>query len=168
MELLAETLRQTVQGCLPDFLRTSRPMLETRDLVYFMSTRSHFRSMSAIHAARGCLWWSPGHQQHRGAPTSHQCGTDLKALPAPKWRAVGWLRLRLRTEPWCTQTPTSNSSMYWPFGVHAMNNTRNPFFDTEAPQKPPQELPRHPFECFRKVDKGKVECFVGLDVLLLQ
>ena len=43
--------------------------------VYFMLTRSHFRSMPAIHAVRWCLWWSLGHQQHRGAP--HHTSVEL-------------------------------------------------------------------------------------------
>ena len=40
----------------------------------------------------------------REASMAHQCGICATALSAPGWR----------TEPWCTPTPTPNSSVYWP------------------------------------------------------
>ena len=54
MELLLIPLSQATQGCLPDFLRTSRPTPDTRNLVVFILTWSHVLFMPAFHVLS--LW----------------------------------------------------------------------------------------------------------------
>ena len=46
-------------------------------------------------------------------------------------------------------------------GEHALDDIHGPFIDIKAPQVPLQDLLWHMIECFLKVDKGKVERFVG-------
>ena len=77
IESLPTLLQQTAQGYLPDFLRTSWPTTEGKNMVFFMLTRIPLLCMSAWawkYTSPVCPRGASGHQ-HREAPTAHQCRT---------------------------------------------------------------------------------------------
>ena len=50
--------------------------------------------------------------------------------------------------------------------LHALNDSHNPFFHTQAPRGPPQDLSWHTTEGFLEVDEDKIEPFVGSSAML--
>ena len=94
LELLPTPQWQTAQGYMTELLRTSRPMPETRNILFFMLTQIPSLTMPAFHAwawRYTLLVYPPralGHHR-REAPMACWCRTCTKAFPAPGWRAVG-------------------------------------------------------------------------------
>ena len=90
MEFLPTPLEQTAQEYLSDFWRTSWPSPETRNLVFFMLTQSLLFFMPAFHTL--------SLQIQSWVPTNEHQVISVE---------------KIRTEPWCTQTPTSNCTDHW-------------------------------------------------------
>ena len=114
MEFLPTPLQQTGQGYLPVFCRTSWSSPETRNLVFFMMRQSTLLSIPAFNALSleiHSSWVSAMKTRSSVKRSSHG---------APVWNSrniASSTRMKssgLRTEPWCTPTPTLNSSLYWP------------------------------------------------------
>ena len=99
---------------LPDFLRTSWPTPETRNLVFFMLTQNPLLPMPVLDSlsleihSPGCLRWAQCHQHKR---SSHSTPVQNSCESASSTRMKS---SELRTDPWCTPTPMPNSSLYWP------------------------------------------------------
>ena len=113
IELLPTTLRQAAQGCLPDFFRTSKPNSRDQELGLLHIDKDPVLSMQASHS----LSLEIQRRHGRGAPMAHQCGTRVKALPAPGWRAVGWGQSlnahQLTRQTHCTDRWPVRNSVHW-------------------------------------------------------
>ena len=98
----------------PDFWRTSWSAPKTRNLVFFMLTWSPLHSTPPSHALSMEMHFS------------WVCAMSTRSLVkscshcTPVWNSrdsTSSSRMKssgLRTEPWCTPTPTPNSPLYWP------------------------------------------------------
>ena len=76
------------------------------------------------------LRWTLGHQ-HKEAPMVRQCGTHVRAPPAPEWRTVGQGQ-NPDAQQLPRQTPHCTDHWHWShttpgIGVHDLGDTHSPF-----------------------------------------
>ena len=112
MDDLPTPVRHTAHGNLPESCRISSPSPEAMNFVLVMFTWRPLDSNPSFHALTrsthssrevAMITRSSAKNSSQGTPTLK----SLDKASSTKIKSSG-----LRTEPWCTPTPTSNSSLY--------------------------------------------------------